>query len=170
MSSKNQGYEEIIGKQGLGEMNDDGDRFANLCAATSLVIGGSFFQHKRIHRATWVSPDLMKENQIDHVGIGNKFRRSLEDGRVRREADDASDHHLLGARMKLRLRRNLTGQTSQRQWYNTTALKETARLEEFRTTLSKKAWIIQQWIEGETMDEKWQSIEEAVTSMSGSAR
>lgn len=79
--SNNQGYEEIMGKQGLGEMNENGERFANLCATTILVIGGSLFQHKRIHKATWVSLELMTENQIDHVCIGKKFRRSLEDVR-----------------------------------------------------------------------------------------
>lgn len=164
IGSNNQGYEEIMGKQGLGEMNENRERFANLCATTSLVIGGSFFQHKWIHKATWVSPDLMTENQIDHVCIGKKFRRSLEYVWVRRGADVALDHHLLGVRMKLKLRRNWTGQTSQCQRYNITVLKETARVEEFRTTLSKKAQILQQRIERETMDEKWQSIKEAVTT------
>lgn len=164
IGSNNQGYEEIIGKQGLGEMNENGERFANLCATTNLVIGGSFFQHKRIHKATWVSPDLMTENQIAHLCIRKKFRRSLEDVRVRRGADVASDHHLLGARIKLKLRRNWTGQSSQRQRYNISALKETARLEVFRSTLSKNAQILQQRIDRKTMDEKWQSIKEAITS------
>ena len=35
----NTGFEEIMGQQGLGEMNDSGERFANLCATSSLVIG-----------------------------------------------------------------------------------------------------------------------------------
>ena len=48
----NTGFEEIMGQQGLGEMNDNGERFANLCAISSLVIGGSLFQHKRIYKAT----------------------------------------------------------------------------------------------------------------------
>jgi len=30
-SSDNRGYEEIVGQQGLGEMNDNGERFADLC-------------------------------------------------------------------------------------------------------------------------------------------
>jgi len=58
----NKGYEEIMGQQGIGEMNDNGERFADLCATTNLVIGGSFFQHKKIHKATWVSPDLHTMN------------------------------------------------------------------------------------------------------------
>ncbi|KAK7097079.1 hypothetical protein V1264_004109 [Littorina saxatilis] len=122
IGSDNRGYEEIMGQQGLGEMNDNGERLADLCATNNLVIGGSLFQHKRIHKATWISPDLSTENQIDHVCIGKKFRRSLQDVRVRRGADVASDHQLLVARLRLKLRRNWTEGSSQRQRYNTTAL------------------------------------------------
>ena len=68
-----------------------------------LVIGGSIYPHKRIHKATWVSPDHKTENQIDHICISKKFRRSLQDVRVKRGADVASDHHLLTARLKLKL-------------------------------------------------------------------
>ncbi|EDO49884.1 predicted protein, partial [Nematostella vectensis] len=71
-----------------------------------LVIGGSVFHHRRIHKATWVSPDLSTENQIDHLCIGKKFRRSLQNVRIKRGADVASDHHLLVARLKLKLKKN----------------------------------------------------------------
>ena len=55
-------YEEITRQHGLGEVNDNGERFADLCALSNLVIGGSVFQHKRIYKAAWVSPDLLTEN------------------------------------------------------------------------------------------------------------
>ena len=70
------------------------------------MIGGSVFHHKRIHKATLVSPDQVTENQIDHIGINNMFRRSLQDVQVKRGADVVSDHHLVTAILKLRLRRN----------------------------------------------------------------
>ncbi|CAH2247040.1 Hypothetical predicted protein [Pelobates cultripes] len=68
-------------------MNDNGERFAELCAPNNLVIGGSIFLHKWIHKNTWVSPDSVTENQNDHICISKKFRRSLQDVRVRRGAD-----------------------------------------------------------------------------------
>ncbi|KAK7107318.1 hypothetical protein V1264_015265 [Littorina saxatilis] len=164
IGSDNRGYEEIMGQQGLGEMNDNGERFADMCATSDLVIGGSVFHHRRIHKATWVSPDLRTENQIDHVCIGRKFRRSLQEVRVKRGADVASDHHLLVARLKLKLKRNWTEGSSQRQRYNTTALKDNKKQEEFKITLSNKFQVLEELLEEETIEQQWQRAKEAVTS------
>ena len=143
----NTGYEEIMGREGLGEMNDNGERFADLCAANSLVIGGSVFAHRRIHKVTWLSPDLSTGNQIDHVCITKKFRRSLQDVRVRRGADVASDHHLLVARVKLRLRRNFAGERNQRNKFNTILLRDPIKLQEFKLALSNKFQTLQELTE-----------------------
>jgi hypothetical protein len=62
VGSNSRGYEEFMGQQGPGEMNENGERFADFCASNSLVIGGSIFQHKRIYKATWVSSDHTTEN------------------------------------------------------------------------------------------------------------
>ncbi len=101
----NTGYEEAMGRHGLGELSENGERFIDFCALNRLVIGGRIFPHRRIHKATWVSPDHTTENQIDHICISKKFRRSLQDVRVRRGADVASDHHLLTLRIKLKLKK-----------------------------------------------------------------
>ena len=39
----NRGYEQVIGRHGLGTMNENGELFAKFCALKSLVIGGSVF-------------------------------------------------------------------------------------------------------------------------------
>ena len=51
----NTGYVDIMGTHGLGQMHENGQRFADLCALNQLVIGGSIFPHKRIHKAIWIS-------------------------------------------------------------------------------------------------------------------
>ncbi|VDO54330.1 unnamed protein product [Schistosoma margrebowiei] len=109
----NTGYVDIMGRHGLGERNENEERFANLCAFNKLVIGGTIFPHKRIHKATWISPDHTTENQIDHICINKKFRRTMEDVRIRRCADLASGHHLVVANLNLKLKKNWkTGQTA----------------------------------------------------------
>lgn len=49
IGSINRGYEEIMKKQGLGEMNVRNWRDLSTCTR-SLIISGSFFQHKRYMR------------------------------------------------------------------------------------------------------------------------
>ena len=56
IGTDNRSYEEVMGCHGLGEMNENREMFADLCASNRLVIGGSVFPH-RIHKATWISPD-----------------------------------------------------------------------------------------------------------------
>ncbi|KAK3709747.1 hypothetical protein RRG08_028783 [Elysia crispata] len=114
VGSDNISYEEVMGKQGLGVMNDNGERFADFCCLNDLVIGGAIFPHKDIHKATWVSPDGGTENQIDHICISRKFRRSLQDVRVFRGADIGSDHHLVIATFQLKLKRYSRNPTTKR--------------------------------------------------------
>lgn len=42
---------------GNSEMIANGEMFADLCASKRLVIGGNVFRHRRIRKATWISPD-----------------------------------------------------------------------------------------------------------------
>ena len=53
----NQGKESTMGRQGLGDANDNGDRLITFCQENRLVIGGTIFEHKNIHKVTWCSPD-----------------------------------------------------------------------------------------------------------------
>ena len=85
IGSDNTGRERIMGRHGLGCLNEKGERFADLCAFNDLVIGGSIFSHKTLHKATWISPDGRSSNQIDDIAIGRKWRRSLIHVRVKRE-------------------------------------------------------------------------------------
>jgi hypothetical protein len=56
----NTGYKDIMGAHGLEQMNNKGERFADMCTLNQLVIGGSIFPHKCIHKVTWRSPMLRR--------------------------------------------------------------------------------------------------------------
>ena len=161
----NTGYEEVMGKHGLGEINENGERFADTCALNKIIIGGSIFPHKRIHKATWVSPDHVTENQIDHICIGKTFRRSLQDVRVKRGADAASDHHLLVAILKLKLKKNRMETAVKRKKYNVSFLKDAQTREEYRLNLTNRFQVLQELLEEETdLNKQWQNIKETWTS------
>ena len=93
-----------MGKLGLSKMNENGHLFTDFCQENELVIGGTLFGHKDIHKYTWESPDGLTRNQIDHVAINRKWVGSLKDVRTKRGADVASDHVLVVARVRLSLR------------------------------------------------------------------
>ena len=119
---------------------------------------------EEVHKATWVPLDLSTENQIDHVCIGRKLRRSVQDVCVKRGADVASDHLLFIAKLKLRLKRNWTGESCQRPRNNTTMLlKDTTKQQEFKIVLVNKFQVLYQMLKEETINEKWQAIKESFT-------
>ena len=77
VGGNNSGYERIMGQHGKGDMNENGQLFVDFCAENNMVVGGTIFPHKDIHKVTWISPDHRTQNQIDHICINTKFRRSL---------------------------------------------------------------------------------------------
>ncbi|VDP08607.1 unnamed protein product [Schistosoma margrebowiei] len=136
VGTDNTGYEDIMGRHELREKNENGDRFANLCAFNKLVIDGTIFPHKRIHKITWTSPDHTTQNQTDHTCINKTFRRTIEDVRNNRGADIASDHHLMVAKIKLKLKKHWTMGRTISQVFNTAFLQDTNKLNKFKIVLS----------------------------------
>ena len=74
--------EHVLGNQGIGKRNDNGERFVAFCNTNHLVIGGTVFQHKPCHKSSWVSPNVREQNQIDHFAITRCFRACLQDVRT----------------------------------------------------------------------------------------
>jgi len=119
-------------------MNENGEMLTDFCVFNDLVIGGSVFQHKDIHKGTWVSPDHRTVDQIDHIAIDKKFRRSLQDTRVRRGAHVASDHHLLVGQVRLKLKKCLPPGSKAGRKFNTIYLNDKVLISTFKLTLSNR--------------------------------
>ena len=142
VGSNNEGRERVMGKEGTGEMTDNGERLVNICEENDLVIGGTLFPHKTIHKLTWTSPDGRTQSQIDHIIINGKWRRSLQDVRVMRQADIGSDHNLLVAKVKLKLRKAKMG-SSQNQRFDVKKLQDPQVKQEFNITLQNRFSVLQ---------------------------
>ena len=163
----NTGYEEIMGKHGTGNMNENGELFADTCAHFSYVIGGTVFAHRNIHKGTWVSPDHVTVNQIDHICICKKFRRSMQDVKVRRGADVASDHHLVVGKFKLKLKKNWTADPRRKSRYNVNYLKDQEVKEQYGITLSNKYQVLQEILEEDedvTVEQHWEEVKKTFNS------
>ena len=94
-----------MGKCGCGKMNKNGERLVEFCLDFDVVIGGTLFQHKDIHKLTCKSLDCKIVNQIDHLMINHQWRRSLLDVRVFRGVDFYTDHYLVVGSIMLKLKK-----------------------------------------------------------------
>lgn len=102
----NDGLEHVMGTHALDQRNNNGELLIEHCVTHGLIIGGSIFAHKNIHKATWISPDGRTVNQIDHIMINKMWRGSLLDVKARRGADLANDHYLVIGAVRLKVAKN----------------------------------------------------------------
>ncbi|KAK6019351.1 endonuclease/exonuclease/phosphatase family protein [Ostertagia ostertagi] len=97
------GWEPVMGRFGVGEMNNNGLRLLSFATFNDLVIGNSLYQHARKHQLTWRNPSGHDSAVLDYVLINSRYRSSLKDVRAMRGPDCGSDHYLLRAVVQLRL-------------------------------------------------------------------
>ena len=45
-------YERVMGREGCGLQNDNGERLTEWCAFNNMIIGGTIFAHRNIHKLT----------------------------------------------------------------------------------------------------------------------
>ena len=143
VGNNNRGREQVMGQHGIGQINDNGERFCELCTNNNLVIGGTIFPHKRIHKQTWTSPDGITKNQIDHITINKKWRNSLQDVRVYRGADVHSDHSLLVGTLKLKLRKSENPDNPTRKKYDIGKLKNINIKHQFKLEIQNRFQILE---------------------------
>ena len=92
------------GKFGLGVQNEAGQRLKEFCQENALVIANTLFQQHKRRLYTWTSPDGQHQNQIDYILCSQRWRSSIQSAKTRQGADCGSDHELLIAKVRLRLR------------------------------------------------------------------
>ena len=94
-----------MGKFGLGVPNEAGQRLTEFCQENALVIANTlFWQHKR-WLYTWTSPGGQHWNQTDHILCSQQWRSSIQSAKTRLGADCGSDHELLLAKFRLKLKK-----------------------------------------------------------------
>ena len=139
--SNNTGRDRVMGKYGIGTINDNGERLCHFCDENDMFIGGTLFEHKDIHKTTWTSPNGVTKSQIDHILINGRWRSSLQDVRACRGADVGSDHTLLVAVVSLKLRRARRGQKREQQ-FDISKLRDDQIRQAFRRELRNRFQIL----------------------------
>ena len=133
-----EGQDGVVGRHGLGdERSGNGVRFVSFCVANNLAIVSTMFPHKNIHKYTWTASNGRVRNQIDHVAVNGKFKRSVSDTRYYRGVDSGSDHNLVITSVRLRLR-GIVNNTSNARRYDTAKLKIREVKQQFQIKLRNR--------------------------------
>ena len=95
----------VTGKFGLGVQNEAGQRLIEFCQENALVIANTLFQQHKRRLYTWTSPDSQHQNQIDYILCSQRWRSSIQSAKIRPGVDCGSDHELLIAKFRLKLKK-----------------------------------------------------------------
>ena len=85
--------------------NKAGQRLTEFCQENTLVIANTLFQQHKRRLYTWSSPDGQHHNQIDYILCSQKWRSSIQSTKTRLGADCGSDHELLIAKFRHKLKK-----------------------------------------------------------------
>ena len=95
----------VTGTFGLGVQNEAGQKLLEFCQENTLVIASTLFQQHKRRLYTWTSPDGQYQNQIDYILWSQRWKSSIQSAKTRPGADCASDHELLIAKFRLKLKK-----------------------------------------------------------------
>ena len=68
-------------------------------------MANTFFQQHKRRLYTWTSPDGQHGNQIDNILCSQRWRSSIQSAKTRSGTDCGSDHELLIAKFRLKLKK-----------------------------------------------------------------
>ena len=106
VGSQRTGWEKILGPHtASGPRNDNGSRLLRLCSDQNLRLMNTFFEKKPGHMVTWTSNAGNCSKTIDYIATRARHFSSFQNVRVYPQTALLTDHHLLVAAIKLKLRK-----------------------------------------------------------------
>ena len=95
----------VTGKYGPGVQNEAGQRLIEFFQENTHVIANTLLQQHKRRLYTWTSPDGQHRNLTDYILCSQRWRRSIQSAKTRSGADCGSDHELLTAKIRLKLKK-----------------------------------------------------------------
>ena len=94
----------VTGTLGLELQNEAGQRLIEFCQENTLITANILLHNTR-DDSTQTAPDDQYRNQIDYILCSQKWRSSIQSAKIRLGADCGSDHELLIAKFRLKLKK-----------------------------------------------------------------
>ena len=94
----------VTGKFGLGVQKEAGQRLMEFCQENTLVIPNTLFQQHKRRLYTWTSLDGWHWNKINYILCSQRWS-FIQSAKTTLGADCGSDHELLIAKFRLKLKK-----------------------------------------------------------------
>lgn len=152
--------EDIVGPHGLGEQNERGEKLVEWAQTNDLVITNTMFTQPIRRRWTWKQPgEDGAKNQVDYILINKRFRNSILFAKTYPGADCYTDHRLVMAGLKLKLKIIKRGQRKIR--LDLAQLKMDSELRErYRVTVETRFDALE-W--SQDIEQNWENLKLCIT-------
>lgn len=108
---------EVVGRFGLGERNEQGTRLIEFCQEADLTIVNTWFELPNRRLYTWTSPQdnptRIVRNQIDYIMINKRYKNGVTSAKTYPGADIGSDHNPVVATIRIKFKKVIQKQRSE---------------------------------------------------------
>ncbi|XP_023213563.1 craniofacial development protein 2-like [Centruroides sculpturatus] len=104
----------FVGKFGLGNRNERGERLVEFATKHQLIVGNTWFKQSKRRLYTWKMPGDIGRYQIDYILIQSRFRNAVKKIQTYPGADADSDHNLLTADIVMKLKKSFESQKNKK--------------------------------------------------------
>ena len=151
-------WDGVIGRHGLGKMNEAGLFLLSFCATNNLSIMNTFFEKRDIYKQSWQHPGTKVWHCIDFILMRQSQRKKCVDVQVMRGAECWSDHRMVRAKIRVDYRpqrKAKRGAGSMKQ-LNMSQLRCERVRSEFDNNLSQL--LDRKWSACSSVQEKWELL------------
>lgn len=157
-------WENVMGKQGVGNCNGNGLLLLGLCAEHELFITNTQFRLPNRYKTTWMHPRSKHWHILDYIITRQKDKKDILITKTARNIDDCwTDHRLLFSRLRISLRQKpkTRHQCLPRQKFDTHKLVDASMAENFRNVISDK--LAKNPINTKDVEEEWSVLRAVIT-------
>jgi len=98
-------YRNIVGSHGLGRRNHRRQMLIDFCERNGLNDNNTWFKKQKRRLYTWKAPGDWSRHHLDYIIVKHRFRNSVKDVKTMQGADIDSDHNLLVAKFRTKLKK-----------------------------------------------------------------
>ena len=139
----------------LGGRNESGQRLIDFCKERNLSAANAMFDQPKRRLYTWTSPNQKYRNQIDYILCRNRWRSSVIKVKIIPGADCGSDHELIVAKVRVKLRKREKVKVEAK--FDTNAIP-------YEYTIAVENWFAMLDASDMDVNEEWAKLKEIITT------